>query len=138
MTTRDIYGLAVRRGGLVCCIFALFAPIHVLALAVSVPLPSTYPVKIDALIELGWLITGLILTFAADPNAALVYRQKRLNGAEWNLSPLPIRRLHGTRSRTIAYKARIPSTTQNCRWRTPRGIRISCQTDLGQLRDFER
>jgi hypothetical protein len=51
-------------------------------LAVGVPLPSKYPLKVDVLIGLGWLITGLILTFAADPITAVVYRQKRLNGAE--------------------------------------------------------
>lgn len=82
VTMRDIYGLAVRLGGLVCWVFALFALIHVLALAIGVPLPSKYPLKVDVLIGLGWLITGLVLTFAADPITALAYRQKRLNRAE--------------------------------------------------------
>lgn len=82
MTTRDIYGLAVRLGGLVCWVFALFALIHVLALATGVPLLSKYPLKADVLIGLGWLITGSILTFAAEPITALVYRQKRLSRTE--------------------------------------------------------
>lgn len=77
MTTQDIYGLAVRLGGLVCWVFALFAFIHVLALVIGVPLPSKYPLKVDVLIGLVWLITGLILTFAADPITAFVYREKR-------------------------------------------------------------
>jgi hypothetical protein len=76
MTTRDLYGLAIRLGGAVFWVFGAFALLHVAEQQLGVPVTTKYTVAQSWLIAAGWFILGLLITFGADFLTRVAYGRK--------------------------------------------------------------
>lgn len=73
MTTRDIYGLVARIGGLVFWVFAAGDFIRVIAMLLRLPMQSQYSLTADAVGGVAWALLGTVLTFGAEWLTRLVY-----------------------------------------------------------------
>jgi hypothetical protein len=73
VTVRDIFGLIVRVGGLICIIFGFFDIFHVVATLAGLPLPQRYTASADAVGAVFYFITGSVLLFGANLITRLAY-----------------------------------------------------------------
>ena len=76
MTPRDLYGLAVRLGGVVFWIFGAFDVVHGLVQQLGVPLPTKYTFAQDCMIGASWFVLGLLMTYGADFLTRVAYGHK--------------------------------------------------------------
>ena len=73
MTSRDLYCLAMRLGGLVFWIFGAFALVHVIALPLGMPLPAKLSLSTAVVTFASWLLLGFVATFGANALTRFVY-----------------------------------------------------------------
>jgi len=73
MTVKDIFGLIVRTMGLVMILFGLFDLAYVAAKLLGLPLPSRYPVSVDAISSAFYFIIGIAVILSATLITNLIY-----------------------------------------------------------------
>ena len=76
MTPRDLFGVAVRVGALVCWLFGLFAVVHVITQLLDIPLPSTYGKMTDVVVGAIWFLIGLLILRSADWLTRVAYGRR--------------------------------------------------------------
>jgi hypothetical protein len=79
MKARDLYGLAIRIGGLVFFVYAGFDATHVIAAMAGVPIPGQYSLADLKLATASYATFGLVMTFGAGLLVRAVYGPDKSN-----------------------------------------------------------
>ena len=73
MTSRELYCLAVRLGGLVFWVFGAFALVHIIALPLGMPLPPRFSLSTAVVTFASWVVLGFAATFGANALTRFVH-----------------------------------------------------------------
>jgi hypothetical protein len=77
MQARELFGLAVRLGGLVFLVFSLFDFVHVLLKVLGMADPSATPLASTLVAAVSYLVIGTIGLLGADWLVRVSYRDKK-------------------------------------------------------------
>jgi len=65
MTAKDLFGVAIRIGGMVFIVYALFGLIRAVVQLTGLPYPSQYSLEVDLISTAGYFVLGLALVMGA-------------------------------------------------------------------------